>query len=141
MKPLLFAALLVGLVLPLYGQQPLCFSKNCPETPATTFKLDRNDKDLSTIFQPSAPVPAYVPAAPLTMLPSARQFFSYSPATPVDNGSRHRGGGTITGIRGSDHGLSMRTQSPLGSSGSHVMGPNFLSGQGGAAFTPASPRF
>jgi len=74
MKPILLAALLVGSVVPSYGQEQLCFSKGCPQTPATIFTLDRSNKQLANIFRPSPVLPAYTPVSPLVLSPGSRQF-------------------------------------------------------------------
>jgi len=86
MKPVLLVAMLAGFLMPVYGQQQLCFSKNCAQTPATSFKLDRSDKQLNNLFQPLPSVPTYSPLTPLALSPSAKQFLHYS--APVDTGPR-----------------------------------------------------
>ena len=81
MKLILLVAMLAGLFTPLRGQQQWCFSTNCPDTPATSFGLDRTDKQLNKIFRTLPTLPAYKPVAPLALSPSTRQFFRYSVPT------------------------------------------------------------
>ncbi len=78
MKLVLLVAMLAGFFMPLYGQQQWCFSKNCSQTPATMFTLDRSNKQLDNIFRPLPALPAYVPVAPLALSSSTRQFFQHS---------------------------------------------------------------
>ena len=77
MRPIMLVTLLLGLLMPVYGQQPLCFSNNCPETPATSFTLDRSNKQLDNLFRSSSALPAYKLVAPLIFSPAARQFFLF----------------------------------------------------------------
>jgi len=141
MKPVLLVAMLAGLFMPLYGQQQWCFSKTCPETPATMFTLDRSDKQLNNIFRPLATLPAYQPVAPLAFSPSTKQFFQYSVPTDVGHGLGLAGPGNVAAMVETNHGGTIGTHSPAGLKSSHRMGPTFSTGQGGMVFTPASPRF
>jgi hypothetical protein len=122
MKLMLIVLLLVGFFAPAYGQQQFCFSKNCGQTPATSFKLDRSDTQLTNIFRPLSALPPYQPVARLASSPPTRQFFQ---PTPNDN--------------------AIGTHSPSALDGSHIATPtssgHFSTGQGGAGFTPVSPRF
>jgi len=141
MKPILLVALLVGIVAPLYGQQQLCFSKTCPQTPATIFTLDRSNKQLANIFRPSPILPDYTPVAPLASSPSTGQFFQYSAPTVVGHEAGLADPGNATAMVDPNHGSTTGGRSPSGLNSSHAVGPTFSTGQGGMIFTPASPRF
>lgn len=142
MKLMLIVVLLVGFFVPAYGQQQLCFSKNCSQTPVAIFKLDRSDTQLANIFRPLPALPAYQPVAPLAFSPSTRQFFRYSVPAHVDNGlSLPKLSKPAPGETG--HGSWMGTNYPSGLSGASPTGPafsarTFSTGQGGIGFTPAS---
>ena len=141
MKSIL-VVLLVGYFVPAYGQQQLCFSKNCPQTPATSFTLDRSNKQLNSIFRTLPALPGYKPVAPLSLSSSTRQFFRYSAPTDADNGSGFASPGGATVKSGSTTG----THPSPGLNGSHMAGSSFSigrfsTGQGGIGFTPTSPKF
>ncbi len=140
MKPILIAALLVGFFVPSYGQQQLCFSKNCPQTPATIFTLDRSIPQLNTIFRPLPSLPAYKPVAPLALSPSTRQFFQYWAPTNIGHQLEPTRPGGATAQTETSHGDTTGTHSPAGVSSSHTPGATFSTGRGGIAFTPTSPK-
>jgi len=138
----IFVVLLVGYLVPAYGQQQLCFSKNCPQTSATSFTLDRSNEQLNSIFRTLPAPPGYEPIAPLSLSPSTRQLFQYSAPTDADNGSGLASPGNATVKSGSTTG----THPSPGLNGSHMAGPSFSTerfstGQGGIGFTPTSPKF
>jgi len=141
MKPILLVAMLAGLLTPVYGQQQLCFSKNCAQTPATSFTLDWSDKQLNNLFQPLPSVPAYSPVTPLALSPSAKQFFHYS--APVDTGPRSGlvvpRNATARGESGYEGTTGMH--SSVGGNSSQAAGSAFSVGRGGAVLTPGSPKF
>jgi len=141
MKPIVLVGLLVGLVAPSCGQQQLCFSENCAQTPATMFTLDRSNKQLANIFRPSPVLPDYTPVSPLASSRSTREFFQYSTPTNVGHESGLAELGNATEMVEPNHGSMTGIPSPAGQSGSHPVGPMFSTGQGGIAFTPASPKF
>jgi hypothetical protein len=142
----ILVALLVGLFAPLYGQQQLCFSKNCPQTPATMFTLDQSDKQLNNIFRPLPALPAYEPIAPLALSPPTRQFFQYSAPTDADKGLGLASRSNATATIETSHSSATGTHSPHGLNGSHMAEPTsstgrFSTGQEGIGFTPSSPKF
>ena len=111
--------LFAGIVVPLYGQQPFCFSRNCVETPATTFRLDRSDKDLSGIFVGPKSQPPYVPIAPLALSPSTQQFFQSVPSINTGHGLvPAKPGNSVATVAGAPG--TIRT--PAATNGSHVPG-------------------
>lgn len=139
MKPMLVFVMLSGLLMPAYGQQQLCFSNNCPLTPATSFSLEGIDKPPHIVFRPLPSLPAYTPVAPLALSPSTGQFFLYS--SPTDNGSAFAltAPGNATATSG------LRYRGMIGSrisvrSGSLPIGGPATSSQGGL-LTPGLPRF
>ena len=139
MKPIVLVAVLAGLFMPLYGQQQWCFSKNCPETPATTFRLDRSNQQLNSAFLPLPTLPAYKPVAPLVFSPSARQFFQYS--APTDVGDLLEGAGDAAAMVQTNPGSTIGTHATAGQGSPHITGPTFPTGQGAIVFTSTSPKF
>jgi hypothetical protein len=141
MKPILLVAMLAGFLMPVYGQQQLCFSKNCPQTPATSFTLDRSEKQLNNLFRPLPSLPAYSPVASLAASPSTKQFFHYS--APLDAvpglGLAVPGNATAVGEAGYKGTTGMHS-SDAGNS-FHTGGSAFSVGQGGMVLTPGSPKF
>jgi hypothetical protein len=140
MKPIFIFALLLGSLLPLHAQQKWCFSKNCLQTPATTFTLDRSDRDLGNIFRPSSTLPAYRPVAPLTFSPITRPFFLYAAeGTKMDQfGISNLAGRTaMTAAGGRSLGI---VPGAVPAKGAQMSGPHFSTGQGRTGFTPTSPR-
>jgi len=122
MKWILLALALAGMAVPLYAQKTLCFSKNCAASPTTSFKLDRNDKDLAEIFEHEESQLPYSPVAPLTLSPSTRQFFQ--PGLTASNALS----------RDAIQVPSVPSASMLkGSANSHL--------RGGSIFSAGSPRF
>jgi hypothetical protein len=69
---------------PLYGQQPWCFSSQCPEPPSVMFRANSDQHPLNLF--PSTNIPEYKPVAPLAFSPAVRQFFA---------GSEHPEGGLV----------------------------------------------
>ena len=139
MKPIMLVTLLIGLFMPVYGQQQLCFSTNCPETPAMIFRLDRSNHELDNIFRRSSAMPAYKPVAPLTFSPSARQFFlDYVP--PV-NGLKLPNLGSSFQTHATGSGSITGTHAPSRMNSSYGVGSKFSAATGGISFTPASPKF
>jgi hypothetical protein len=143
MKPVLLVAMLAGFLMPVYGQQQLCFSKNCAQAPATSFKLDRSDKRLNNLFQPIPSVPDYTPVTPLALSPSAKQFLHYS--APVDTGPRlglvvPRNATASWGAKSGYEGTTRVHSSVYGNS-SQAAGFAFSVGRGGAVLTPGSSKF
>jgi hypothetical protein len=141
MKLMLNVALLIGFFVPLYGQQQLCFSNNCLQTPASTFALDRSNTQLNNIFRPLPTLPAYTPVAPLALSPSSKQLFQYSAPMDADNRLGLASPGNASAIVEPRHGGTIGTNSQSGLNGSHTAGPTFSTGQGGIGFTPTSPKF
>ena len=141
MKLMLIVALLIGSYVPLYGQQQLCFSMNCPQTSVTSFALDRSNTQLNNIFRPLPALPAYTPVAPLVLSPSTKQFFQYSASTDADNRLGLASPGNASAIVETSHGDTIGTNSQSGLNGSHIAGPTFSTGQGGIGFSPTSPKF
>lgn len=140
MKLIMLIALLMGLWTPLYGQQQWCFSKNCPETPAPSFTLDRSNKLLDNLFRSSPALPAYKPLAPLTFSPSTRQFFLDS--MPAVNGLKFPNLSIPSkSFTDSGEGNAGTRALSSGVNGSHGTNPEFSTGKGGMSFTPASPKF
>jgi len=140
MKLMLNVALLIGIFAPLYGQQQLCFSNSCLQTPASSFALDRSNTQLNNIFRPLPALPAYTPVAPLALSPSGKQFFRYS--TPSNGGNLLRlpRPSTATSMAGAASGDTAVTRSPANLNGSHTAGPTFSNGLGGISFSPTSPN-
>jgi len=138
MKPVLLVAMLAEFLMPVYGQQQLCFSKNCAQAPSTSFKLDRSDKQLNNLFQPLSSVPDYSPVTPLALSPSATQFFHYS--APADTGPRL--GLVVPGnaTAGDESGY-VGTTGMHSSVGGNSSQAAFSVGRGGAVLTPGSPKF
>ena len=141
MKSILAVAVVVGLLAPLYGQELWCFSKNCPETPATTFRLDRSNQQLNNTFLFLPALSAYKPVAPFVFSPSARQFFQYSVLTDVGDLLRLKGPGNAAAMVQTNPGGTIGTHALAAQSSSHITGPTFSTGQGGMKFTSASPKF
>lgn len=139
MRPILLVTLLVGLFLPSYCQQQLCFSKNCPQTPATIFALDRSNKQLAKVFRPSPVLPAYTPVAPLALSPSSRQFFQYSVPLDVGHDLGLVAPGNATAMVEARHDATIGTHPPADRNNSHIAGPTFSTRQGGIIFAPPSP--
>ena len=138
MKPMLIVAMLTGLFIPLNGQPQWCFSKNCPETRATSFRLDRRDKQLNKIFRTVPTLPAYKPVVPLALSPSTFQFFHYSAPTGADYPLGLGDFRNAPALSETSHGGTLKTYSPASPNSS---GPTFSTGQGGIVFNPASPKF
>ena len=145
MKFKLIVALLIGSYVPLYGQQQLCFSMNCPQTPATSFALDRSNTQLKNIFRPLPVLPAYTPVAPFALSPSTKQFFQYSAPNSAPTDADNRLGlaspGNATAMVETSHGGTIGTNVQSGLNGSHLAAPAFSTGQGGNGFSPTSPKF
>jgi hypothetical protein len=78
-KAILVLAMLAGLLMPVYGQQQLCFSNSCSLTPATSFSLDRDNKQMNNLFRPLRSLPEYTPVAPLALSPLTRQCHQQIP--------------------------------------------------------------
>ena len=78
MKTMLLVVFLIGPFLVSEGQQQWCFSKNCPQTPATFFKLDRSRPELWNVFRRPPALPAMKPLAPLMFSPTTSQLFLYT---------------------------------------------------------------
>jgi hypothetical protein len=80
MKLTMVLTLLLGFLMPLHAQQQLCFSNNCPQTPATIFQPNRNSTHV--LFPSSLGPPIYRPVDTLTLSPATRQLFlRRAPAT------------------------------------------------------------
>lgn len=141
MKFKLIVALLIGSYAPLYGQQQLCFSMNCPQTPATSFALDRSNTQLNNIFRPLPVLPAYTPVAPFALSTSTKQFFQYSAPKDADNRLGLASPGNATAMVETSHGGTIGTNVQSGLNGSHVAAPAFSTGQGGIGFSPTSPKY
>jgi hypothetical protein len=133
MKPIMWFALWIGLLMPVYGQQQWYFSKNCPETPATSFTLDRSNRQLDNIFRASAALPAYEPVAPLTFSLSTRQFFLYP--TPVVYGLEPpNASGSVQALAAGSVGTA-RTHAVSGVNNLTAVDPGFSTATGGISFT------
>jgi hypothetical protein len=141
MKPVLLVAMLAGFSMPVYGQQQLCFSKNCAQAPATSFKSDRSDKQLNNLFQPLPSVPDYSPVTPLAWSPSAKQFFHYSAPADTAPGLRLVVPRNATARGESGYEGTTGMHSSVGGNSSQAAGSAFSVGRGGAVLTPGSPKF
>jgi hypothetical protein len=137
-KSLLVLVMLTGFLMPAYGQQQLCFSNNCPLTPATSFVLRGTDKQPTSFFRPLPSLPAYTPVAPLALSPSTRQFFLYS--SPTNNGSAFAltTPGIATATSGSHYRGMIGSDLSTRSGSSPIRGP--AASSRGGVLTPGSPR-
>ena len=140
MKSMIGVVVFISSFMPLHAQQQWCFSKNCPQTPATIFQPNLNNKQLPGIFQPTPALPAYQPIAPLTLSPSVTQFFLYS--APTANTSSlfrlprtHASSPKVSGdIRNSGpHGI-------FGAEGAQPANPQFSTERGGLRFSLVAPK-
>ena len=139
MKPMLLVAILSGFLMPSYSQQPWCFSKNCAETPATTFRLDRSNQPMNSTFFTLPTLPAYKPVAPLVFSPSARRFFQSS--APMDVGALLRATDNAAAMAQTNPGSTIGRHATAGQGSSHVTGPTLSTGQGAMVFGSTSPKF
>ena len=136
MRWIILAALLAALSVPLYGQAPWCFSRNCPESSVATFTLNRQDKQLDQIFKTSTSLPTYQPIAPLTFSPFSGMFFLHTAPVGNVNAPGLPGLGGLEGANNANQGETIGVQIPSAQRSSPTTGRYFPTGQRGLGLTP-----
>jgi len=141
MKTMLLVVFVIGAFLASEAQQQWCFSKNCPQTPATFFKLDRSHPELWNILHRSPVLPAMKPLAPLIFSPTTSQFFLYSkPLSKIaDPFGLHTDNGSVDAVR-SSAGRTSNVNGAASGNGSPAIGGSFQPMQD-RTVTTTSPKF
>jgi hypothetical protein len=136
MRSIILAASLAAFSVPLYGQAPWCFSRNCPESSIATFTLNRQDKRLDQIFKTLTTLPTYQPIAPLAFAPSSGLFFLNTAPVGSVNAPGLPGLGGLQGANNANQCDTIGVHMPSAQHSSPTTGRYFPTGQGGLGFRP-----